>query len=176
MTRERHNDRPQRYQRHGAGVDGPAQARAAEGPGQARAKQPEEAPAPAPARPLDAVEEPMKCVWSGYPDSDRSCRSRIPASVVVKAWQRETQLKGTVEGFFYFAWRSGVWLAFGVKDGGVRGVYCPTHCSERDSRDAPGEVPADHTDRPPGDRRIRRTAAARAGGAAQAARLSAVPG
>lgn len=76
----------------------------------------------------------MKCVWSGYPKYDRDCRSRIPASVVVKAWQREMQLKGTEEGFFYFAWRSGVWLAFGAQDGSVRGVYCPTHCSERDSR------------------------------------------
>jgi hypothetical protein len=56
--------------------------------------------------------------------------------VVVKAWQREMQLKGTVEGFFYFSWRNGVWLGFGIKDGTVRGIYCPTHCSERDSRDA----------------------------------------
>jgi hypothetical protein len=85
------------------------------------------------------AEEPLKCVWSGYPHYDRDCRSRIPASVVVKAWQREMQLKGTVEGFFYFAWRSGVWLAFGLQDGGVRGVYCPTHCSERDSRETQEE-------------------------------------
>jgi hypothetical protein len=82
----------------------------------------------------EVAEEPLKCVWSGYPHYDRDCRSRIPASVVIKAWQREMQLKGTVEGFFNFAWRSGVWLAFGLKDGGVRGVYCPTHCSERDTR------------------------------------------
>ena len=81
----------------------------------------------------------MKCVWSGYPSYDRDCRSRIPTSVVVKAWHREMQLKGTVEGFFYFTWRSGVWLAFGLPDGGVRGVYCPTHCSERDSRETGGE-------------------------------------
>jgi hypothetical protein len=104
-------------------------------PGQAR---------PTESTPLDVVEEPMKCVWSGYPNYDRDCRSRIPASVVVKAWQREMQLKGTVEGFFYFAWRSGVWLAFGLQDGGVRGVYCPTHCSERDSREANGEDPQAH--------------------------------
>ena len=86
--------------------------------------------------PEGAVSEPMKCVWSGYPNYDRTCRSRIPMSVVVKAWQREMQLKGTLEGFFYFSWRSGVWLAYGLQDGGVRGVYCPTHCSERDARDA----------------------------------------
>ncbi len=84
----------------------------------------------------ETAAEPLKCVWSGYPHYDRDCRSRIPASVVVKAWQREMQLKGTLEGFFNFTWRHGVWLAFGLRDGGVRGIYCPTHCSERDSRDA----------------------------------------
>jgi hypothetical protein len=94
--------------------------------------------------PVDAAAEPLKCVWSGYPNYDRDCRSRIPASIVVKAWQREMQLKGTVEGFFYFTWRSGVWLAFGLPDGGVRGVYCPTHCSERDSREAVVEQPLVH--------------------------------
>ncbi len=93
-----------------------------------------------PAR-LELPEEPMKCVWSGYPHYDRDCRSRIPASVVIKAWQRETQLKDTVAGFFYFSWRNGVWLAYGLQDGGVRGVYCPTHCSERDSRETQEEDP-----------------------------------
>jgi hypothetical protein len=77
----------------------------------------------------------MKCVWSGYPHYDRDCRARIPASVVVKAWHREMGRKGAVEGFFNFSWRHGVWLAYGLSDGGVRGVYCPTHCSERDSRE-----------------------------------------
>jgi hypothetical protein len=86
-----------------------------------------------------AAEEPLRCVWSGYPDYERNCRSRIPASVVVKAWQRETQVKGVSEGFFYFSWRNGTWLAFGSRDGGVRGIYCPTHCSERDSREPQGE-------------------------------------
>ncbi|MGH2912014.1 MAG: hypothetical protein ACRDJ3_06015, partial [Solirubrobacteraceae bacterium] len=94
------------------------------------------------------VDEPLKCVWSGFPHYDRSCRSRIPASIVRKAWHREIQLKGTEEGFFYFSWRSGVWLAYGLRDGEVRGVYCPTHCSERDARDAPEEPEA--TTRPMG--------------------------
>jgi hypothetical protein len=85
------------------------------------------------------AEDPMKCVWSGYPSYERTCRSRIPASVVVKAWQRERHLKGSQEGFFYFSWRSGVWLAFGAQDGSVRGVYCPTHCSERDAREGPAD-------------------------------------
>ncbi len=88
-----------------------------------------------------SLDEPMKCVWSGYPHYDRTCRSRIPSSVVAKAWQREMQLKGTVEGFFYFSWRSGVWLAYGMPDGRVRGVYCPTHCSERDARDPGASEP-----------------------------------
>lgn len=104
-------------------------------------------------RRADAADEPMKCVWSGYPDYNRNCRSRIPASVVIKAWHREIQLKGAVEGFYYFSWRSGVWLAYGLRDGGVRGVYCPTHCVDRDSREPQGE---DSTDEPPRDRPIRR--------------------
>jgi hypothetical protein len=83
----------------------------------------------------ESAAEPLKCVWSGYPRYDRDCRSRIPASVVVKAWQREMQLRGAAEGFFNFEWRHGVWLAYGLRDGGVRGIYCPTHRSERDSRD-----------------------------------------
>ncbi len=93
----------------------------------------------------------MKCVWSGYPDYNRDCRSRIPASVVVKAWHREIQIKGTVEGFFYFSWRSGVWLAYGLEDGRVRGVYCPTHCVDRDTRGAQGDQPQAEppTDTPP---------------------------
>jgi len=97
---------------------------------------------------LELVEQPLKCVWSGFPNYDRSCRSRIPMSVVVHAWHREMQLKGTEEGFFHFSWRSGVWLGYGLSDGGVRGVYCPTHCSERASRGV--ERPAVQADRPAG--------------------------
>jgi hypothetical protein len=115
MKPERHNSDPEDRQ--------PAQLRSVE------------------ASPDEAPEEPLKCVWSGYPAYERDCRSRIPASVVIKAWQREMQLKGTVEGFFNFSWRSGVWLGFGLPGGGVRGVYCPTHCSERDSRGTDGEEP-----------------------------------
>jgi hypothetical protein len=83
---------------------------------------------------LKSVDEPLKCVWSGFPSHERSCRSRIPASVVVRAWHREMQTGGSKEGFFHFSWRSGVWLGYGLSDGGVRGVYCPTHCAERESR------------------------------------------
>lgn len=93
--------------------------------------------------PLEVDGKPMKCVWSGFPDYNRDCRSRIPASIVIKAWHREIQLKDAIEGFFYFSWRNGVWLAYGLQDGGVRGVYCPTHCSERNSRDTPAEEPVE---------------------------------
>lgn len=84
--------------------------------------------------PAPAASKPLKCVWSGFPGDERSCRSRIPTSVVVRAWHRQMQLGGPQEGFFHFSWRSGVWLGYGLRDGGVRGVYCPTHCSERESR------------------------------------------
>jgi hypothetical protein len=115
--------------------------------GRARVGSPE--PADVVPEPPGVVDEPMKCVWSGYPDYNRDCRSRIPASVVVKAWHREIQLKGTVEGFYYFSWRSGVWLAYGLEDGGVRGVYCPTHCVDRDSREVQGEDPPPQAPRDP---------------------------
>jgi hypothetical protein len=112
--------------------------------GQTRVGSPEPpAPIERPARAVEgrerAGEEQLKCVWSGYPDYNRECRSRIPASVVIKAWHREIQLKGAVEGFYYFTWRHGRWLAYGLRDGGVRGVYCPTHCTDRDSRGTAGE-------------------------------------
>jgi hypothetical protein len=88
---------------------------------------------------MQAGEELMKCVWSGYPRLERDCRSRIPASAVIKAWQRESHLKDMTEGFFQFSWRNGVWLAYGMPDGRVGGVYCPTHCSERAARGSAAE-------------------------------------
>jgi hypothetical protein len=110
--------------------------------------------------PQEANRKPMKCVWSGFPDYNRDCRSRIPASIVIKAWHREIQLKDAVEGFFYFSWRNGVWLAYGLREGGVRGVYCPTHCSERNVREAQNESPGQQDDDLPGfareDPQIRR--------------------
>lgn len=112
----------------------------------------------------EATPEPLKCVWSGYPHNDRDCRSRIPASVVIKAWQREMQLKGTVEGFFNFTWRHGEWLAYGLCDGGVRGIYCPTHRSERETR---GVQITDRRSSPPRGVGLEREADQRAGAALQ---------
>lgn len=91
-------------------------------------------PAPMGLHRLESVDVLLKCVWSGFPGHERSCHSHIPASVVARAWQRETRLSGAEEGFFCFSWRSGVWLGYGLSDGEVRGVYCPTHCAERASR------------------------------------------
>ena len=36
--------------------------------------------------------------------------------------------------FFRFTWQNGVWLAYGLRDGGVRGVHCPPHMAEREER------------------------------------------
>jgi len=97
----------------------------------------DDVPAATRAERLSLVDAPLKCVWSGSPGHERSCRQRIPTSVVVRAWHREVQQpRGAEEGFFHFSWRSGMWLGYGLKDGGVRGVYCPTHCAERESRGA----------------------------------------
>jgi hypothetical protein len=53
--------------------------------------------------------------------------------VVVAAWARELE-NAAGERFFHFAWGGGEWLAYGLEDGLVRGVYCPDHSAERDGR------------------------------------------
>jgi hypothetical protein len=80
------------------------------------------------------VELPLRCVWTSHPDHERSCESRIPARVVADAWQRELKLGREGAGFFHFAWRGHVWLAYGMLAGAVRGVYCPVHRAEREER------------------------------------------
>jgi hypothetical protein len=80
------------------------------------------------------VEQRLSCVWSDAAGGC-SCRSRIPTAVVTNAWN--CQLEGAVERedrFFHLIWRGGVWLAYGLKDGRVRGVYCPSHNNERAER------------------------------------------
>ena len=76
---------------------------------------------------------PLGCVWTGFRSAGRSCDSRIPADVVTSAWRSQLEQDGVpIDRFFRFTWRDGVWLAYGLKDGDVRGVYCPAHSAQRD--------------------------------------------
>jgi len=77
---------------------------------------------------------PLRCVSSGYLSDGCSCPSRVPAAVASDAWRGERERGRLHEGFFYFAWRGGVWLAYGLPGGQVRGVYCPSHRAEREER------------------------------------------
>jgi hypothetical protein len=83
----------------------------------------------------DAVTElPLRCVSSDT-QPGCSCRARIPRSVVERAWRRELDASGDHEGrFFHLIYDGGVWQAYGLGDGQVRGVYCPSHNSRRAAR------------------------------------------
>jgi hypothetical protein len=83
---------------------------------------------------VTTAEFPLRCVWTSYPHNDESCRSRIPARTVLAAWRRELETGRTNAGFFQFVWHGQVWLAYGLPDGRVRGVYCPVHRAERAER------------------------------------------
>jgi hypothetical protein len=76
----------------------------------------------------------MRCVWASQPDNDHHCPARIPRGVVAEAWWHERHASGVEEGFFRFLWNDREWLGYGVSDGRVRGVYCPVHTAERDTR------------------------------------------
>jgi hypothetical protein len=79
-------------------------------------------------------ELPLPCVSSGSPDGC-SCRSQIAKDVVAQAWARELEAGGDLEArFFHFISDGGVWMAYGLADGNVRGVYCPSHNSQRAER------------------------------------------
>jgi len=83
---------------------------------------------------LAVTELPLRCVWSGSVEGC-SCRSRIGREIVAQAWQRELDASGDREArFFHFIWDGGVWMAYGLADGEVRGVYCPSHNSQRAER------------------------------------------
>ena len=62
-----------------------------------------------------------------------SCTRTIPASAAVAAWSAE-QVRAAGSRLFHFAWKGEVWLGFGLEDGSVRGVYCPSHRAQRDAR------------------------------------------
>jgi len=76
----------------------------------------------------------LKCVSSGYLAEGRSCCETIPAGVVTDAWAAQQRAGVRGDRFFHFRWRGDVWLAFGRRNGRIRGVYCPTHSTERDLR------------------------------------------
>jgi hypothetical protein len=84
-------------------------------------------------QPLSRKELRLRCVSSGYLTGGCSCPRRIPAHAVLAAWRRELE-NAPGERFFHFAWGGGEWLAYGLEDGLVRGVYCPDHSAERDER------------------------------------------
>lgn len=80
------------------------------------------------------LDHPLRCVWTGYPSSRCSCHSRVPRDVATTAWREELDGGGKrADRFFHFIWHGGVWLAYGLKDGRVRGVCCPSHSAEREA-------------------------------------------
>ena len=83
---------------------------------------------------LSNRQRPLRCVSSGYLTDGCSCSARVPAAAAIAAWQRELERGRRRDGFFHFSWHGGVWLAYGLPGGQVRGVYCPAHRSEREQR------------------------------------------
>jgi hypothetical protein len=80
-------------------------------------------------------EEPsLQCVSSGYMSEGCSCPQTIPASIVTAAWLAELDRGGIESRLFHVAWRGAVWLAVGLEDGQIRGVYCPAHRAQREAR------------------------------------------
>ena len=104
----------------------------------APADRPEETSSAANAEPIadgNLVDRLLRCVSSGYLSDGCSCRSAIPSSFVTAAWASVLDRGGeTGDRFFRFVWRGGVWLGFGLRDGRVRGVYCPEHSAARAER------------------------------------------
>ena len=81
------------------------------------------------------VQTELRCVWTGDPASGCSCTSSIPEHAVIAAWRRELERFDVLaDRFFRFTWQNHVWLAYGLVDGGVRGVHCPPHRAEREQR------------------------------------------
>jgi hypothetical protein len=88
------------------------------------------------ARARSEVGPPLRCVSSGYMSGDASCEATIPAHVVEGAWAAELGRSPGEHRFFSFPWRGQIWLAFGLADGEIRGVYCPAHRAAREARSA----------------------------------------
>jgi hypothetical protein len=75
-----------------------------------------------------------RCVWSGLDGC--SCRQTISTDAVTAAWNSELDAAGGAreDRFFHFLSEGGVWLAYGLAGGDVRGVYCPSHNNQRAER------------------------------------------
>jgi hypothetical protein len=80
-----------------------------------------------------ATRAESRCVSSGLDGC--CCQQTISTDAVAAAWNRELEAGGVREDrFFHFIWEGGVWLAYGLASGDVRGVYCPSHNSQRAAR------------------------------------------
>jgi hypothetical protein len=82
----------------------------------------------------NASDPSIRCVSSGYLADGCSCRATIPTGVVTDAWASQQRAGVRGDRLFHFTWRGELWLAYGVKNGRIRGVYCPTHTAERNGR------------------------------------------
>jgi hypothetical protein len=76
----------------------------------------------------------LRCVASGYLADGCSCKAGVPAKAVVAAWGLQRRGGDRRERFFSFMWRGRMWLGYGLRNGCVRGVYCPEHRADRDER------------------------------------------
>ena len=90
---------------------------------------------PTPIAPEHCLDSELRCVSSGYLADGCSCRSTVPASIASAAWAHQRERTPAREDqFFSFMWRGGEWLGYGLRDGRVRGVYCPEHSAMRAQR------------------------------------------
>jgi len=91
--------------------------------------------------PETGLDRMRRCVFSGYLADGCSCQATVPTSVVSAAWARElNRARGREDRFFGFVWRGGEWLGYGLRDGRVRGVYCPEHSASRAQRSSDDRV------------------------------------
>jgi hypothetical protein len=90
------------------------------------------------------ADRPLRCVSSSHLSGVCGCDSTIPTNVVTAAWAEELEQTGVREDrFFHFSWQGEVWRSYGLGNGRVRGVYCPTHCAEQHERSlARGNAPS----------------------------------
>jgi hypothetical protein len=80
----------------------------------------------------EARSRSLKCLSTGYLQGGCTCQATVPASVARRAWAfclRRSPARDA--GFFQFQWQGEVWLAYGLRCGEVRGVYCPSHRAQR---------------------------------------------